>query len=672
MKKSLEEKPLFAKSMACHSRQYRRQSISKFSASIIVLAGVLGVLAKACCATPTSQVSPQVRVLHRVGSATPHDRRRSINANNYHFLEQQNEYDSTSSGVSILDDDTVKLSLAIDDDSISDGTHSRLFGPKIHLRVSGESGMIKPKYQQGHSDTTNEVVIRASSIRRFPSFQAASQLRSKLGQGRDLHYQSTEEESLGEEEDDEAEDEGMMTDNYHHHFPYIESYREKYVKPNFGQQLSSITTTPSPPPTSQPTESTKESSSLSKSKQQEWSDIIAQVTTPSSFNEINSSASEHRLADFHLRANLPSYYYNKYHSYSEEDLENVADLEDDHSKYFVKTRPKSEAPARSNLYSNFYYEPPSFSTKSVPIPVKTSKDGVIFAAIKPTPNPEHTFASRMGEDSSRDLSEEHSGGHDFRHDEEQEPRLVSSAPAITANNSSSDRPQVVNYEKEFHAKSDSENDSDSNESILKTSATSSKGSYRNQLLLQFQYNNNPYYKTHKHNYTSKVSTESLGDVSTSQSILSKININNPFHPQLVIIKAEPLKATPGHETATSAEDYNGDSGRSEGDYGPSTEPNTVSTDAHMSSTPSSVTTTTDATSIPGIPGIDYPTLGDIPQTGFDCNKQRYKGFFADTDTKCQVSRYVFISLRRKFDLCHDNTRTICSFKSRMQYVARPS
>lgn len=41
---------------------------------------------------------------------------------------------------------------------------------------------------------------------------------------------------------------------------------------------------------------------------------------------------------------------------------------------------------------------------------------------------------------------------------------------------------------------------------------------------------------------------------------------------------------------------------------------------------------------PGRPGIDYPTLAVIPQTSFDCKIQRYKGFFGDPETKCQVNR----------------------------------
>ena len=44
---------------------------------------------------------------------------------------------------------------------------------------------------------------------------------------------------------------------------------------------------------------------------------------------------------------------------------------------------------------------------------------------------------------------------------------------------------------------------------------------------------------------------------------------------------------------------------------------------------------------PGRPGIDYPALSSIPQTDFNCKKQRYKGFFGDPHTNCQVSLIKF-------------------------------
>lgn len=41
-------------------------------------------------------------------------------------------------------------------------------------------------------------------------------------------------------------------------------------------------------------------------------------------------------------------------------------------------------------------------------------------------------------------------------------------------------------------------------------------------------------------------------------------------------------------------------------------------------------------STPGKPGIDYPTYTEIPETQFNCKTQRYKGFFGDPETDCQV------------------------------------
>lgn len=47
---------------------------------------------------------------------------------------------------------------------------------------------------------------------------------------------------------------------------------------------------------------------------------------------------------------------------------------------------------------------------------------------------------------------------------------------------------------------------------------------------------------------------------------------------------------------------------------------------------------TSGTSTPGRPGIDYPTYFNIPQTSFNCSTQRYKGFFGDPETNCQVKK----------------------------------
>lgn len=48
---------------------------------------------------------------------------------------------------------------------------------------------------------------------------------------------------------------------------------------------------------------------------------------------------------------------------------------------------------------------------------------------------------------------------------------------------------------------------------------------------------------------------------------------------------------------------------------------------------------------PGRPGVDYPVLSTIPTTTFDCKTQRYKGFFGDPETKCQVSPKISHSMK---------------------------
>jgi hypothetical protein len=42
----------------------------------------------------------------------------------------------------------------------------------------------------------------------------------------------------------------------------------------------------------------------------------------------------------------------------------------------------------------------------------------------------------------------------------------------------------------------------------------------------------------------------------------------------------------------------------------------------------------------GRPGVDYPILSVIPKTSFDCKTQRYKGFFGDPETHCQVINII--------------------------------
>jgi len=43
----------------------------------------------------------------------------------------------------------------------------------------------------------------------------------------------------------------------------------------------------------------------------------------------------------------------------------------------------------------------------------------------------------------------------------------------------------------------------------------------------------------------------------------------------------------------------------------------------------------------GKPHVDYPAYAVIPETNFTCKDQRYKGFFGDPATRCQVSIFFF-------------------------------
>lgn len=52
----------------------------------------------------------------------------------------------------------------------------------------------------------------------------------------------------------------------------------------------------------------------------------------------------------------------------------------------------------------------------------------------------------------------------------------------------------------------------------------------------------------------------------------------------------------------------------------------------------------DGGSTPGRAGIDYPVYDEIPQTQFSCKEQRYKGFFGDPETRCQVNNVNYLFL----------------------------
>ncbi|OWR42607.1 hypothetical protein KGM_210955 [Danaus plexippus plexippus] len=58
---------------------------------------------------------------------------------------------------------------------------------------------------------------------------------------------------------------------------------------------------------------------------------------------------------------------------------------------------------------------------------------------------------------------------------------------------------------------------------------------------------------------------------------------------------------------------------------------------------------------PGKPDVDYPILTVIPETSFNCKTQRYKGFFADPETRCQVWHYCDLNGGQASFLCPNGT-----------------
>lgn len=57
----------------------------------------------------------------------------------------------------------------------------------------------------------------------------------------------------------------------------------------------------------------------------------------------------------------------------------------------------------------------------------------------------------------------------------------------------------------------------------------------------------------------------------------------------------------------------------------------------------------------GRPGEDYPIYHTIPKTEFTCTEQRYKGFFGDPETRCQVWHYCDLNGGKASFLCPNGT-----------------
>ncbi|XP_011501875.1 PREDICTED: uncharacterized protein LOC105365418 [Ceratosolen solmsi marchali] len=57
----------------------------------------------------------------------------------------------------------------------------------------------------------------------------------------------------------------------------------------------------------------------------------------------------------------------------------------------------------------------------------------------------------------------------------------------------------------------------------------------------------------------------------------------------------------------------------------------------------------------GKPHVDYPAYTEIPETEFSCKQQRYKGFFGDPATGCQVWHYCDLNGGKSSFLCPNGT-----------------
>lgn len=119
----------------------------------------------------------------------------------------------------------------------------------------------------------------------------------------------------------------------------------------------------------------------------------------------------------------------------------------------------------------------------------------------------------------------------------------------------------------------------------------------------------------------------LQDTNALPQTLTPDNIDNSIRTLVKILSG--LKKTPKFQRPIVVQDDSGDyEGNNEAGVGLGEVPGTV-TQIFPENTPEGGT--------PGTPGVDYPALSSIPQTDFNCKTQRYKGFFGDPDTHCQVN-----------------------------------
>ncbi|XP_061397975.1 dual specificity protein kinase splA [Musca vetustissima] len=136
--------------------------------------------------------------------------------------------------------------------------------------------------------------------------------------------------------------------------------------------------------------------------------------------------------------------------------------------------------------------------------------------------------------------------------------------------------------------------------------------------------------------------------------LTPENIDNSIKTLIRILnnlkKTQTIVANPPqhHENSPSiSPDYDYATGSEEHEHGHG--------DEHLSAPIAAITPNKHPGPSTGRPGIDYPNYAEIPQTSFDCSQQRYKGFFGDPETNCQVWHYCDLNGGKASFLCPNGT-----------------
>ncbi|XP_035710088.1 uncharacterized protein LOC110852849 isoform X2 [Folsomia candida] len=466
--------------------------------------------------------------------------------------------------------------------------------PRVFLRSNGQSGVIQRRISSPAATTTTPTTTTTSSSTTTTTHDFPS---------------SEEEREISNEKSDkvfEPELQNVVEDDHDHdYYPYHyyldfdkskQPQKSEYLHPQPSEHLK--------PYALPDTQSSLWNEFLQHHTQTNSDDSVQAPTyipppptpPPVYLNEINDNYTipalrDYRFPDFKSITTTtikpPKHnFLNPYEFFSEEDLENVADLDfdSDHSKYFVKTKPRDVSASVANLYNSFYYEPPSYSTKSQPLPVK---------ATFPQPPLEEKAKQWTRVENNNDLD-------NFNYFD---GSSLVTFPMSTATTTSTTTPTAT-----------------ANFLNFPTTTMSSRN--------QSEYYFSPQVKSDEKSQSDVATAESIAILAASKSS----NINLIPDDDTFVHKDGKILADVTMATTT-----------------------TPKMDLYMPTTTPSSGSDKDTTNIPGMPGVDYPIFDEIPVTGFDCAKQRYKGFFADIESKCQVWHYCDFADGHSSFLCPNGT-----------------